>query len=89
MFYRGSGSDFSCLFHFSMTFMSANRITADWTTRFAASNLGLFCLSMYHKKDTRLIRVNVYKLLEIFKGTPYYFFIYRSAQKALNILSSV
>ena len=48
---RVIGSDFSTLFHFSMKFVSANRIAPDGTPRFAASHLGLFCLSMSHKKD--------------------------------------
>ena len=55
--FRGSGSDFSFKFHFSMKFMSANRITPDGTTRSTASHLGLFCLPMSHKKDARLIWV--------------------------------
>ena len=38
--------------------MSANRIDADGTPRFATSHLGLFCLPMTHKKDARLIWVN-------------------------------
>ena len=37
---RGSGSDFSFLYHFSMKIMSANRIAPDVTPRFAI----LFCL---------------------------------------------
>ena len=45
---RGIGSEFSFLFHVSMTFMSANRIALDVTARFAASSLGLFCLPMSH-----------------------------------------
>ena len=39
--------------------MSANRIAPDGTPRFAASHLGLFCLPMSHKKDARLIWVNI------------------------------
>ena len=46
---------FSFLYLFSMNIMSANRIAPDGTPRFAASHLGLFCLIMSHKKDTRLI----------------------------------
>ena len=42
-----------------MKFLLANRIAPDGTTRFAASHLGLFCLPMSHKKDARLIRVNI------------------------------
>ena len=49
--FRGSGSDVSFLFHFSMKFMSANRIVSDGRPGFAASHLGLFCLHMPHKKD--------------------------------------
>ena len=56
---RGTGSDFSSLFHFSMKFMSANRIALEETPRFAASHLGLFCLPMSNKKDARLIWINV------------------------------
>ena len=41
------------IFHFYFI-MSANRIAPYGTPRFAASHLGLFCLSMSHKKDTRL-----------------------------------
>ena len=55
--FRGSGSDFSFLFQFSMKFMSANKIAPYGKLRFAASHLGLFCLPMSHKKDARLIWV--------------------------------
>ena len=48
----------SFLFHFSIKFtFQANRIASDGTPRFAASDLGLFCLPMSHKKDARLIWV--------------------------------
>ena len=57
--FRLIGSDFSFLFHFSMKNIKANRIAPDGTPRFAASHLGLFCLLMPHKKDTRLIWVKV------------------------------
>ena len=40
-----------------MKFVQANRIAPDGTPRFAASNLGLICLLMPHKKDARLIWV--------------------------------
>ena len=30
-----------------------------WEQRFAASHLGLFCLPISHKKDTRFILVNI------------------------------
>ena len=56
--FRGFGKDLSFLFHFSMKFMSANRIAPDGMPRFAASHLGLLCLHMSHKKDTRLVWVN-------------------------------
>ena len=54
---RGVRSAFSFLFHFSMKIKLANRIAQDGAPRFAASNLGLFCLSMSHKKDARLMWV--------------------------------
>ena len=38
--------------------MEANRIAQDGTTHFAASHLGLFCLYMFHKKDTMILWVN-------------------------------
>ena len=58
--FRGIRSNFS--FHFSMNFLlQANRIASDVTPCFAASHLGLFCLPMSHKKDARLIWVNVTK----------------------------
>ena len=57
--FRGIRSKISFLFHFSMRFLSANRIAPDGTPRFTASHLGLFCLPMSHKKDTRLIWVKL------------------------------
>ena len=48
---------FSFLFHFSMKFMSENRIAPDGAPRSAASHLGLFGLPMSYKKDARLIWV--------------------------------
>ena len=42
-----------------MKIMYANRIAPDGMPRFAASHLGLFCLPMSHKKDARLIWVNM------------------------------
>ena len=51
---RGLRSDFEFLFHFSIKFLQANRIAPDWMPRSAASHLGLYCLPMSHKKDTRL-----------------------------------
>ena len=52
--FRGVRSDFYFLSHFSMKFLSANRIAPDGKPRSAASHLGLFCLPMSHKRDTRL-----------------------------------
>ena len=52
---RGIRSNFLFLFHFSLKFLSANRIAPNGTSCFAASHLGLFCLLMSHKKDARLI----------------------------------
>ena len=42
------------LYHFSMKFMSGNRIVPDRTPPFAASHLGLFCLPMSHKRTPGL-----------------------------------
>ena len=52
--FRGIRSNFSFLFHFSMKIFSANRLAPDGTPHVAATHLGLFCLSMSHKKDARL-----------------------------------
>ena len=43
-----------------MKIMLAKRIAPDGMPRFAASYLGLFCLPMSHKKDARLIWVNIF-----------------------------
>ena len=67
--FRGIGSNFLFLFHFSMKIMSANRIAPDGMPRFAASHLGLFCLPMSHKKDAGLIWAN-YNLLLIHDRIP-------------------
>ena len=56
---RGVRSIFSFLFHFSMKFMSTNRIAPDGTPHFVASHLGIFCLPMSHEKDARLIWVKL------------------------------
>ena len=54
--FRGVRSDFYFLSHFSMKFVCANKIAPDGTPpHFAASHLGLCCLPLSHKKDTRLI----------------------------------
>ena len=58
-------SDFSFLFHFSMKILSANRIAPDGTQRFAAAHIGLFCLPVFHKKDTRLILVNALSVCSV------------------------
>ena len=57
--FRGIRSNFSFLFIFSMEIKIANRIAPDGTPRFVASHLGIFRLPMSHKKDTRLILVNL------------------------------
>ena len=44
----------SNLFHFLMKFLYANRIAPDGTSHSAASQLGLYCLPMSHKRDARL-----------------------------------
>ena len=41
-----------------MKFMNGNRIARDGTPHLVASHLGIICLPMSHKKDTRLVRVN-------------------------------
>ena len=51
---RGFSWEFDFLFHFSVKFLQANRIAPDGKPRSAASYLGLFCLPMLHKRDTRL-----------------------------------
>ena len=53
--FRGVRCDFYVLSYFSMKFLCANRVAPDGTSRSAASHLGLICLPMSHKKDTRLI----------------------------------
>ena len=60
--FRGIGSIFSFSFHFLMKIKIANRIAPDWSPRLATSHLGQFCLPMSHKKDARLIWVNMFKL---------------------------
>ena len=52
--FRDVRSDFYFLSHFLMKFLQANRIAPDGTPRSAASHLGLCCLPMSHKKDTRV-----------------------------------
>ena len=52
--FKGVMSDFF-FNHSSMKFLCANRIAPDGTRRSAASNLGLYCLPMSHKRDARLI----------------------------------
>ena len=55
---RGVKMDFYVLSHFSTKFLCADRIASDGTPRSAASQLGLCCLPMSHKKETRLKCVN-------------------------------
>ena len=43
--------------HLSTNFISANRIAPGGTPHFMASYLGLFCLPMPHKNDTKRIWV--------------------------------
>ena len=48
-----SNFKFSC--KFLIKILLANKIAPDGTPRYAASHLGLYCLPMSHKKDTRRI----------------------------------
>ena len=50
---RGIRSEFQFLF--STKFFLANRIAPDGTPRSAASHMGLYCLPMSYKKDSRVI----------------------------------
>ena len=52
---RDIRSYFEFLTNFSMKFLLTNRIAPDGAPLAAVSHLGLFCLPMPHKKDTRLI----------------------------------
>ena len=61
---------FLFLFHFSMKIISANRKVPDGTPRFAASHLGLFCLSMSHKKDARVKEVSAVDIGYITQTCP-------------------
>ena len=54
LIYRGIRCDFKNLFHFSMKFLYANRITPNGTPRSAASDLGQFHLPVSNKMDARL-----------------------------------
>ena len=51
---RGFRCDFRILLNFLMEIL-LNRIAPDGMLHSVASHLGLFCLSMSHKKDARLI----------------------------------
>ena len=58
--FKGVRSNFLFLFlfffiSFSMKSLCANRIVPGGTLRSAASHLGLYCLPMSHKRETRLI----------------------------------
>ena len=81
--FRGIRSDFSFLFHFSMKFMKANRITPDWTPPFAGSHLGLFCLPISHKMDVRLIDCHVKIIKYIVFSSGSFCQIYRITDEAL------
>ena len=70
-FYRGVGSNFSCLFHFSMKIMIVNRIAPDGTPHCAASHLWLFCLPMSHKKNARLMWVNIFGIVTLLLKESY------------------
>ena len=59
-----------------MKIILANRISPDWTPRFAASHLGPFCLSMPHKKDDMLIVQIVLIVQIIFYFWPFEFIEY-------------
>ena len=45
-----------------MKIMQENRISPDGMPRFAVLYLGLFCLPVSHKRDARLIWVNLFHL---------------------------
>ena len=45
-----------------MKIFCANRIAPDGTPRSAASHLGLFCLPMSHKRDSRLKLVKIFHI---------------------------
>ena len=57
---------FSSLFKFQYNILQANSGDPDQTPRSVASDLGLHCLNMSHKKDARLKQVN-YELWYILK----------------------
>ena len=51
--FKGIGSEFKFLLHFSMKFLQANRIAPDVTPCSAASHLGVYCLPKSHRKEAR------------------------------------
>ena len=57
--FRGSRIDFFTSYFDEIPVSPAvsKQIAPDETPRFAASDLGLFCLPICHKKDARLVRV--------------------------------
>ena len=59
IFILGASGVIFILFRFLRNFLVSKQISSDGAPRFAASHLGLFCLSMSHKKDPRLIWVKV------------------------------
>ena len=74
---------FFILFKLQYDILQANTGEADQTLHFAASDLGLFYLTMSHKKDARLILwVNQYCLIymrgfrEFFQRGSKYFYVF-------------
>ena len=57
------GGTFHFLFKFQKNILLANRGDPDQTPNPAASYLGLHCLPVSHKRDSRLIRVSVHSQL--------------------------
>ena len=59
---RVVGWYFSFLFEFLLNNLLANSGDPDQTPRFVASDLGLHCFTVFHKKDARLIWVKEDKM---------------------------
>ena len=53
---------FGVFFHF---YSNSNSVSKQWIPNFAASDLGLHCLPMYHKKDAwlKLVKYSDFKCL--------------------------
>ena len=60
---RVVGLYFSFLFNFRYNFLQANSGDPDQMPHYVASDLGLYCLPMSHKKDAMLIWVNLVQCL--------------------------